>query len=66
MKMIDPETREMLRGIQTEIGAGKCLIIHGEAEVAHNNACDRAIKIIQNYRDDIGLFQMKARRKAAK
>jgi hypothetical protein len=48
----------ILKGIQTEIGAGKCLFILGEAERAHNNACDRAVAIVQNYRDGIGLFQI--------
>lgn len=41
-----------------EIGAGKVLIPRTPEELAHNNACDRANAIIQNYRDGIGLFQM--------
>jgi hypothetical protein len=50
--------RELLRGIQTEIGAGMVLFAKSPEERAHNNACERANKIIQNYRDGFGLFQM--------
>jgi hypothetical protein len=52
------EVRELLRDIQTEIGAGMVLFPGSNAERAHNNACDRAISIIANYREGIGLFQM--------
>ncbi len=52
------ETREILRNIKTEIGAGMVLIPRTEAEHAHNNACERAKAIISNYYDGCGLFQM--------
>ena len=51
------DVRELLRAIQTEIGAGKCLS-SGDRELVHNGACDRAIAIIQEYREGVGLFQL--------
>ena len=59
--MVDDNTKEILSNIQTEISAGKVLIPRSDAEHAHNNASDRAISIVQNYKEDIGLFQMTAR-----
>lgn len=54
-----PEQIEYLKGIQTEIGAGKCLINRdGLEESAYNGACDRAISIVQHYIDGFGLFMM--------
>jgi len=58
------ETLEILRNIQTEIGAGMVLIPRSDAEHAHNNACDRANRIISNYAEGYGLFQMVADGKA--
>lgn len=58
------DVRELLRAIQTEIGAGKCLprVCATEQdraqEVAWNSACDRAISILRDYRNGTGLFQM--------
>jgi hypothetical protein len=54
----DEKTLEILDNIQTEIGAGMVLLPRSPAEHAHNNACERANTIIQNYADGIGLFQM--------
>lgn len=58
------ETIATLRNISTEIGAGMVLVPRTDAEHAHNNACDRALAIIHNYRDGCGLFQMTADIKA--
>lgn len=54
------ETVEILRHIQTEIGAGMVLKFGGLSsfEQAHNNACARACSIVQNYKEGIGLFQL--------
>lgn len=43
--------------IITEIGAGKCLFVKTEGDLIHNSACDRAIRIVRQYRDGEGLFQ---------
>jgi hypothetical protein len=56
---IDDQTIEILRNIQTEIGAGMVLFPRTPEERAHNNACDRANTIISNYQQGFGLFQMK-------
>jgi len=53
-----PQLREVLGWIKTEIGAGKVLVPRTEPERAHNNACERALSIISNYADGVGLFQM--------
>jgi hypothetical protein len=52
------EQLEWLKGIQTEIGAGKTFGNSEPDERAHNNACDRAVAIVQNYIDGYGLFMM--------
>jgi hypothetical protein len=52
------EMIEVLRGIQTEIGAGMVLFPKSDAERAHNNACERANSIIANCIEGYGLFQM--------
>ncbi len=44
-------------GIICEIGAGKSFG-NSREEQAHNNACDRAIAIVRNYQEGVGLFQM--------
>jgi hypothetical protein len=62
MSDVSSETREVLRYIQTEIGAGMVLFPKTDAEHAHNNACDRANTIIQNYADGVGLFQLTKRK----
>lgn len=54
----DADTIEVLRNITTEIGAGMVLFPRSDAERAHNNACERANKIISNYIEGYGLFQM--------
>ena len=51
------DMRELLRAIQTEIGAGKGFGSDPLTEV-HNAACDRAIAIVRSYRDGVGLFQL--------
>ena len=61
------DMRELLRAIQTEIGAGKGFGSDPLTEV-HNAACDRAIAIVRSYRDGVGLFQLtgqSSRRKRA-
>jgi hypothetical protein len=52
------DTIEILRNIKTEIGAGMMLFPKTQAEHAHNNACERANSIIDNYMGGFGLFQM--------
>ncbi len=52
------ETIELLRNITTEINCGKVMFPKSEAEMAHNNACQRAMDIIDNYKQGYGLFQM--------
>lgn len=44
--------------IITEIRAGKCLQIKSDLDLVHNAACERAIRIIQKYKDGEGLFQL--------
>lgn len=56
----DMATIAMLRAIQIEISAGMVLFPMSPEEKAHNNACERAQKIVQNYREGFGLFQMTA------
>jgi len=55
-----PETLEILRNIRTEIGAGMVLKLGplSQLEQVHNNACERAKSIIENYMNGYGLFQM--------
>ena len=43
--------------IITEIRAGMCLRPKSDADYAHDNACKRAIRIVQYYKDGEGLFQ---------
>lgn len=57
------ETLEVLRWIETEIGAGMVLLITCHAEQTWNNACTRALQIIENYQQGIGLFQIAPRTK---
>jgi hypothetical protein len=52
------DTLEILRNIKTEIVAGMVLFPKSPEEHAHNNACDRASHIINNYAQGFGLFQM--------
>lgn len=58
-----PETVQILRDIQSEISAGMVLKLAGftEPEQAWNNASERANKIIDNYAEGYGLFQMTRR-----
>lgn len=58
------ETVEVLRNIETEIGAGRVLGPRVPEEVAHNNACERALAIVAMYRRGEGLFQIVADIKA--
>jgi len=58
------ELSAVLKEIQTEIGAGMVLFPNTAADRAHNNACERANSIIQNYREGFGLFQMTKRLKS--
>jgi hypothetical protein len=57
------EVVAILANIQTEIGAGMVLIPKTAEDRAYNIACDRANKIIDNYKAGYGLFQMTARMK---
>lgn len=55
------ETLAALRGIQTEIRAGKVMLPKTEQERTWNNAHDRALSIVANYIEGLGLFQITAR-----
>ncbi len=44
--------------IISEIKAGMCLFPKDDAGFAHNNACKRAIRIIEQYKNGEGLFQI--------
>lgn len=59
------ETIQAIKGIITEIGAGKVLFPKYEGDHTHNRACDRAVSIAISYRDGYGLFQMVNRSKKA-
>ena len=52
-----PEVIKMLADIQTEIRAGKSFLNTPESQ-AHNAASDRAIRIIELYKEGIGLLQV--------
>lgn len=52
---------EDLRGIKTEIGAGKTFSSSPEGQV-WNSACDRAIAIVESYMEGCGLFQLTRQR----
>lgn len=54
----DEKTREILRNITVEIGAGMVILPRSPEEHAWNNASDRARQIIHNYAEGYGLFQM--------
>ena len=54
----DDEALQILRDIKTEINCGQVLFPITVAKHAHNNACERAISIINNYMEGFGLFQM--------
>lgn len=49
--------KEMLQGIQTEIGAGMVLSPRNESDNTWNQASERARNIISNYIGGFGLFQ---------
>ncbi len=51
-------------GIITEIAAGMCLQNKNIFDRIHNAACDRAIRIVQRYKDGEGLFQQNSSNKA--
>jgi hypothetical protein len=55
------ETLEILRNIKTEINCGQVMFPKTDLDRVHNNACDRAIKIVENYIEGYGLFQMTRR-----
>ena len=44
--------------IITEITAGMCLTPRGPEDLSFNEGCQRAVRIVQRYRDGKGLFQM--------
>lgn len=56
------ETLAVLRGISTEIGAGKSFSSDPDA-IMWNNAHDRCLQIVDNYFQGFGLFQMTADQK---
>jgi hypothetical protein len=54
------EMVQTLLNIQTEIGAGICMRPRDDAETGYNIGCHRALRIIDNYINGIGLFQIVA------
>jgi len=63
-----PAEKRILNGIRTEIGAGMVMFPKTDGERLYNQACQRAVDIVQNYIDGIGLTQMvdAANRRAAR
>jgi hypothetical protein len=55
---VSEETKQTLRDVSTEIGAGKVLFPMSDLERTWNDAHERTLQIIQNYSDGFGLFQM--------
>ena len=53
------DEKNTLHGIRTEILAGKALIIKNTDDKVWNEACDRAIRIVDQYIAGEGLFQQK-------
>lgn len=53
----EPTLEQILEWISTEIGAGKSFT-SDDASRIWNNAHDRCLSIVQNYKDGFGLFQM--------
>lgn len=45
-------------GIVSEIRAGMVMFPGNDLDRIHNNACERAIRIVENYRDGKGIFQI--------
>lgn len=60
------KTLEALRGVRTEIGAGKVMFPKSDADRAWNSCADRATRIISNYLDGEGLFQIATKPKRSK
>ena len=58
-----PEVIEILRNIETEIGAGKSFGIGRDHEI-WNAAHDRALSIVAHYKQGLGLFQITKAEKA--
>lgn len=54
------ETVETLNNITTEVSAGRVFRPRNEMERTWNNAHERVMAIIANYRNGDGLFQMTA------
>ena len=55
------EVKQVIEGIATEIGAGRCLPpIDTPEKQAWNEAHNRCLSIISNYREGCGLFQLTA------
>jgi hypothetical protein len=52
------EIRAQFEGAITEIGAGRVLVPSTPEERAYNNACERAMRIVESYIRGEGLFQM--------
>ena len=52
------ETVDALKGLRTEIVAGKVLCPKSEADEAWNNCADRAVRILDGYKNGDGLFQV--------
>ena len=44
--------------IITELKAGMCINLHSKVDKAWNDACLRAINIVEKYKEGKGLFQL--------
>lgn len=57
-KEVSKEVKDVLGWIRTEIIAGGVLIPTSEAEKAWNSANERAVSILEKYKEGEGLFQL--------
>ena len=58
MSAVTQKEKNAIEGAMTEIGAGRCLAPKNELERTWNAAHERALDILQKYKDGEGLFQI--------
>lgn len=56
-KQVSEETVTTLEGLRTEVVALKVMGVRDEADKAHNQAMDTALRLIDKYKRGEGLFQ---------
>ena len=57
-----PETEQTIQDALNQIAAGRITQPGDDVGKAYNIGCDRAIKILEDYINGIGLFQLHVRR----